>query len=137
MDLVVPWLLVPVFGAFWCLVCYLLSAIAGWPKLRGTYSIREPFRGYQTVGSGRLGATRYGLCLIVGANEGGIYLNVVFPFRVGAGPVLVPWSEVRVSSSTTWLVHYLTFEFPRASTSLRLSERLGKKLLSHRGADAV
>jgi hypothetical protein len=134
MDSLIPWLFIPAFGAFWCLICYVLSVVAGWPKLRDAYSLHERFRGYQTVISGRLGATNYGLCLIVGADQRGIYLNVVLPFRVGAGAVLVPWPEIRVFASKAWLFHYVNFEFSRANTSLRVSESLGNAFLVFRGA---
>ena len=41
--------------------------------------------------------SHYGNCLNVGADATGLHLSVLFLFRVGHPPLLVPWGEISVA----------------------------------------
>jgi hypothetical protein len=68
----------------------------------------------------------------VGASAAGLYLNVVAIFRIGAGPVLIPWHDITVSPPSGDLPSFVAFEFPKADTRLRVREDVASKLLEWR-----
>jgi hypothetical protein len=117
------------FVALWLAICYSIALVAGWKRLRQLYET-GPFEGPTSTFSGYLGPSRYrGGALIVGATSAGLYLSVAAPFRIGAGPVLIPWHDITVSPPSTGLISLVTFDFPKARTSLRVRESVASKLL--------
>ena len=119
--------------ALWCGICYGLALLARWPRLRELYAYEQTFQGPTMNFSGRMGITRYRGVLIGGATADGLYLNVAFPFRLGAGPVFIPWQDIAVSDpSRGVMTTSVTFNFPRAGTALRVSEGVATKLLGWR-----
>ena len=120
--------------ALWCGICYGLAVVARWPRLRELYAYDQAFRGPTTSFSGYVGATRYRGVLRGGATADGLYLDVAFPFRLGAGPVFIPWQDIVVSPpSKSGFITSVTFEFPKAGTRLRVPEGVAATLLGHRG----
>lgn len=121
------------FVALWVAICYGIALVAGWKRLRQLYET-GPFEGGPTsTVPGYLGPSRYrGGALIVGATSAGLYLNVVAMFRIGAGPVLIPWHDITVSPPSTGPISTVTFDFPKARTSLRVRESVASKLLAGR-----
>jgi hypothetical protein len=76
---------------------------------------------------------RNGAALIGGATPAGLYLNVAAPFRIGAGPVLIPWHDITVSPVSSFgSISLVTFEFPSARTRLRVQENVASKLIEGR-----
>ena len=76
--------------------------------------------------------TNYGNCLTVGAGYQGLYLSVLFLFRSGHPPLLIPWSDISVRTEKGRWFSWTEFRFSRApSIPLRVSERLGQWLTSH------
>ena len=47
--------------------------------------------------------SHYGSCLNVGADPAGVKISVLFPFRPGHPPLLIPWSEISVASRRKFL----------------------------------
>jgi hypothetical protein len=39
-----------------------------------------------------------------GADEGGLYMSVLLPFRVGHAPLFIPWAHIQVSSAVRGLL---------------------------------
>ncbi len=64
------------------------------------FRANEPFYG-ETWGwqSARFrGWCSYNNCLTVGANQEGLYLAVMLPFRLFLPPLLIPWQEIEVET---------------------------------------
>ena len=117
------------FLVLWLAICFSIASVSGWRRLRQLYET-GPFEGATSRFAGYVGPSRYrGAALIAGATPAGLYLNVAAPFRVGAGPVLIPWHDITVSAPSTGPVSFVTFEFPKARTRLRAPESVASKLL--------
>jgi hypothetical protein len=117
------------FVVLWLAICYGVAKAAGWGRLRQLYETGL-FGGSTTTSAGYVGASRYrGRALIIGASPAGLYLNVSGLFRVGAGPVLIPWRDVTVSVPSSGSLPLVTFEVANARTSLRIPESAANQLL--------
>jgi hypothetical protein len=122
------------FVLLWLAICYGIASVSGWRRLRVLYET-SPFVGATSRISGYVGPSRYRGALIAGATAAGLYLNVVAVFRIGTAPLLIPWRDITVSPPSGGLVSLVTFDFPRAGTSLRVPESVaGKLLAARRGA---
>ena len=98
-----PVLFFPFFVAFFSAICFALSLISGWRSLAEHYKATQPFSGERWhLRSGSMGLVSYGSCLTLGANTEGIFLSVLFPFRVGHPPLFIPWSEVQSAEHCRW-----------------------------------
>jgi hypothetical protein len=115
------------FVILWVAICYTIASVSGWKRLRSLYET-GPFQGATSKFSGYVGRSRYRGALIAGATPAGLYLNVGAPFRIGVGPVLIPWHDIKVSAPRPG-VSFVTFEFPNARTNLRVSEDVARALL--------
>jgi hypothetical protein len=110
-DVPLALLLVAFFVAFaglWCFICLLISTLSGWRLLAGIHRCAAPVEGkrwrFQSAGMHRfrLMPANYGGCLTVIANDEGIGLSVLWPFRLGHPPLFIPWSEMNLSQ-VNWL----------------------------------
>ena len=85
-----------VFVVGWFGVCYGLGKESGWQSLAKRYrknndcDLEESFR----IGSGYIGKIRHNGILKVAANNRGLYLRVLFPFKFGHKNLFIPWQEV-------------------------------------------
>jgi hypothetical protein len=117
------------FVVLWVAICYAIASVSGWRRLRLLYKTGS-FEGATSKFSGYVGRSRYrGAALIAGATPTGLYLNVAGPFRIGAGPVLIPWRDITVAAPSPGLTSLVTFDFPNARTSLRAPEDVARELL--------
>ena len=116
------------FVVLWVAICYSIASVSGWRRLRLLYET-GPFEGATSKFSGYVGRSRYRGALIAGGTVGGLYLNVAAPFRIGAGPVLIPWHDITVSAPSGGPISFVTLEFPSARTSLRVPENVASRLL--------
>jgi hypothetical protein len=119
------------FAAIWIAIGYLIASVSGWKRLRQRYSAGS-FTGPTSRTSGYVGPSRYRGALIVGASAAGLHLDVVPIFRIGAGPVLIPWKSIAGPTPSAGLPSFVTLEFPEAGTRLRLPESVAKELLRFR-----
>lgn len=117
------------FVVLWVAICYGIASVSGWRRLRSLYET-GPFEGATFPFAGYVGRSRFrGNALIGGATSSALYLNIAAPFRIGAGPVLIPWHDITVSAPSLDPIPFVTFEFPKAQTSLRVTEPVASKLL--------
>jgi hypothetical protein len=117
------------FVGLWLAICYFIASVSGWKRLRLLYGT-GPFEGATHNFAGYVGPSRFrGRALIGGATPAGLYLNVVAPFRFGAGPLLIPWHDITVSAPSGGPISYVIFEFPKAQTRLRAPESVASRLL--------
>lgn len=88
------------FVAFWCLMSLLISAM-GWTSLAARYRTDAPAAGrVRPFASGEVGGGTYRGALVVGIEPGGLRLSVLFLFRIGHPPVLVPWADITEARET-------------------------------------
>jgi hypothetical protein len=117
------------FVVLWVAVCYLIAAVSGWRRLRRLYATNH-FEGATVRFAGHLGRSRFrGNALVAASTPAGLYLDVRALFRFGAGPVLIPWDDIRVSAPTSGPVPAVTLDVPRACTGLRVTESVARTIL--------
>lgn len=128
-----------VFPVLWCGVICLISRIGGWSNLAQHYALQGNFSGTLfRFQSGKLGSMgSYGNCLTFGANEDGLYLVPFFLFRPGHHPLLIPWSDIKVKETRTFLAfrqaRLLTRQVPY--TPITISVQLAEKLFRAAGRE--
>jgi len=86
------------FVALWCMITFLISQVSGWAALARRFRLTSPFTG-QTWAWKRARmrwGTNYNNCLTIGSDPMGLYLSMMFPFRLAHPPLLLPWQEVSV-----------------------------------------
>ena len=95
-----PRVLMVLFVVLSLLGAVAMARIAGWPALARLYPAAAPPAG-RNFGfcTGALGRRtfpiRYRRCLRIILNDQGLYASLMFPFKIGAPAIFVPWSEVR------------------------------------------
>jgi hypothetical protein len=77
---------------------------------------------------------QYNNCLTVGLSSQGMYLAVLFLFRIGHPPLVIPWKEVTTTTGKTLWWRWAEFRFQQApSVWIRFYGKLGDELLSSSG----
>lgn len=115
----------------WIAVSCLLSALGGWWQLARDFRASGDFLGrtwrFQSA-SMRFGMGYNGV-LSVGADHAGLRLSILFPFRVGHPPLLIPWHELDLYREKRWFIRVARFRIrSHPSVPLVLSERLVGKI---------
>lgn len=124
-------LLIAVAGvAWWAFVLSLVGALSGWGALARHYRTRGAFDGTRFyLASARIGWSNYGGVLNVGVNAHGLRLSVIFPFRPGHPPLLIPWADVTAEPVKGWVFGYFDLRFRLAPTvHMRIGHQLGTKI---------
>jgi hypothetical protein len=122
--------------ALWILISTIVARASGWAALAAAYRLQESFDGqrwhFQTAQM--RWATNYGNCLTVGVSPRGLYLAVVFLFRPGHPPLLIPWPDITVyMRERTWFT-VVELQFRRVpGIPLRISARLAARLATAAG----
>ncbi|MEO1652308.1 MAG: hypothetical protein AAFU64_02080 [Bacteroidota bacterium] len=93
-----------VFPLIWILVIQIISLASGWKSLAFQFRTRQkaPENTRYSV-SGMMGISRYNGVLNVGFNQMGLYLSVIFLFRPGQPPLLIPWEEIAKIEPGKWI----------------------------------
>jgi hypothetical protein len=124
------------FVMLWIGVGFLVAQLSGWGELSRCYRLGNPFSGrrwYFRRGRMRL-MMSYNNCLTVGSNPEGLYLAVLFLFRVGHPPLFVPWQDISVMTGKLLLWEWTEFRFRQApGVWLRLYGALGDELRAEAG----
>jgi hypothetical protein len=86
------------FVALWCAIGFLSSKLTGWAVLAQRFRSTYPFAGqiWRWKSARMRRGANYNNCLTIGADPIGLYLSMVFFFRVGHPPLFLPWSEISV-----------------------------------------
>lgn len=99
------------FAAFWCLISKLLSLMA-WGRLAAEYGRPGPAELTNGIRLARakLGMVSYQGVIKADATPAGLALSVLFLFRVGHPPLLVPWAafEPIKAHKFLWTTYYTT-----------------------------
>jgi TPR repeat protein len=102
------------FIGMWCLVGFSLAQIGGWASLAAEYPTTQPFEGKVFRGlAGQFGVARYSGILNIGANREGLYLSVLFIFRVGHPPLFVRWEDITASVQKGFNHDMVAMEFSK------------------------
>ncbi|MEM1116106.1 MAG: hypothetical protein AAF845_06415 [Bacteroidota bacterium] len=82
------------FPLFWSAVCWLIAQM-GWSRLAASYRTEAPPTGRRlVVGIAYVGVSRYSGVLSAHVEPEGLRLSVLFLFRPGHPPVLLPWDAI-------------------------------------------
>lgn len=122
----------PLFIAFWCVITLVVSIMGGWFVLAKYYRATQPFNGTRwhfrsaSVHTESRPQSNYAGVLTLGANSQGLYISVLFPFRIGHPPLFIPWSEVESSEPHRQLLFSMVqLNFKKApSVSVKISRGL-------------
>jgi hypothetical protein len=117
------------FLLLWSAVALLISWIGGWSSLAQHFRHTGRFSGprWYFQSAGMRWHTGYRNCLTVGANHEGLYLSILFLFRIRHPPLFIPWNEISVSRK--WSLFYLgPFVEMRLGRELGIPLRVRRRL---------
>ena len=100
------------FPVIWVSILLLLSHIGGWARLAKCYIDNgdEPGDTHR-MRSGYVGLVNYRSCLNLRVCKSGLRLSVLFPFRVGHPPLLIPWDHFHsIAEKRVFFIPFLTAE---------------------------
>lgn len=124
------------FTGMWCFACWKLSQLGGWQKLSQIYRVENvPSGRCFRMQSGKFGWVNYSGCLSICPTVDGIYLSILFLFRIGHPPLFIPWSHVRNAElkKVLWL-KYMRFDVSNPSIA---TIQLPKKVFDARRQNAL
>ena len=125
------------FAVFLSVICFLVPFLTGWHELAGEYPLSGTFLGrrWRFRSANMRWGTRYGNCLTFGADQKGLFVSVLFPFRCGHPPLSIPWSEISVRQMRYFFTERAEFRFRRApSIPLYVSPALAEDLRAAAGS---
>lgn len=133
-SMVAPYFLL-FFLALWFGISFLLSVFGGWRQLSKHYRSTGLFKGqrfYFQSAAMRLRAS-YNSVLTFGINIEGLYLSVLFPFRIGHPPLFVPWEDISCTEKPGRFFGGFELHFAKCPTipfliSRRLMEKVAEAL---------
>ena len=101
-----PGLLLPAGILIWMCVCVLIAWFSGWWELGRVYRASGPFSGtlWRCQSAGFRWSTSYSGVLNVGVNADGLYLSVLFLFRVAHPPLFIPWCDISARAKRAWFL---------------------------------
>ncbi len=80
------------------------------------------------------GLTNYNNVLTLGVSPDGMYLASMFLFRFMHPPLLIPWSEIKVSRKKGWVFEYVIFTLGRElAIPFQIRAKLAAKLRESAG----
>lgn len=112
-DQTIPLLLMPLFplafATLWCTISFLLGLFSGWQRLALEYATDQPPHGTAfSWQSGYVGFVGYRNCLNIHVAPEGMFLSVVWLFRLGHRTVLFPWAAIHDLEERNFPWHRLT-----------------------------
>ncbi len=103
------------FIALWITVCYLIAKLGGWRALAQRFRSSGEFAGakwsFQSAAM-RFG-TRYNGALTVGANNQGLFIRPILPFRAWQPALFIPWTEIAANPQRRWYGNVVEFRLGR------------------------
>jgi hypothetical protein len=114
-DEFIPFLFPFFFVGMWLLVGWSLAQFGGWSSLAESYRAEGPFEGKKFSGmAGRMGMSRYKGVLILGADNRGLFLSVIFLFRFSHPALFIPWTDITASEKKGFFYDSVSLEFAKA-----------------------
>jgi hypothetical protein len=120
----------------WILVSLVISRVGGWSLLAKVYLAQaDTLDGdswkFQSIQM--RWATNYGNCVTVRANPLGLGLSVLFLFRLGHPPLLIPWPDITMVTvkKIRFFPSWIEFRFRlEPSIPVRINNKLFSKILN-------
>ena len=129
-------LFIPAFIGMWCAIAFLIGHLSGWQSLARIYAARaREFTGEKwRMRSGTMRwTTRYNNALTLGADPYGLYLAVMFLFRVAHPPLYIPWHAIEIRERRGLLFTYVEFHFTEVpGVYLSVPAGVGRKVTSRK-----
>jgi hypothetical protein len=120
-----------IFVVGWLSVTFYFARVTGWNKLAGKYaSTEKPRTQLMQAVSVSWGSPMFtGNIYTLGSTERGLYLGVLFPFRFGHHPLLIPWRDIKAQRVQKLLVSKVELSFGAGlSRPVEVSEKVAKNL---------
>jgi hypothetical protein len=94
------------FVVLWISVSWIVGRVGGWRNLGDQYQTERPFPAHtKRMQSGQMrAAMSYNHVLALGSDDAGIYLGVLFLFRLGNPPLFIPWPDIVIDEPKDWLI---------------------------------
>ncbi len=91
------------FVAFWCITIWIVALASGWRRLAQAYAVPRPIPDSARGGvSGMLGWAGYNHVLRVAHNDRYLFLDVMWPFRIGHSALRIPWTAIQLGAESSW-----------------------------------
>jgi len=112
-------LFILMWSVIWIVATASLSRLSGWYLLASRFKATiEPEGNKYRFVSGSIGRRilpiSYRSCLFVTVGKTGIHISILFPFRLGSAPLLIPWSAIETAEPKRFL-----FLFPSVTISVK------------------
>ncbi len=133
------WAIAVLFPVSWCLISWLIANIGGWSRWAKAYPNEQNCQGKTLfMQSGAFSLGHYKGTLNLSAEPTGLALSVIFLFRFGHHPILIPWSELKVSiKKSRWTGDIATLSTEKVpGVRLQVSARTWEKLQTMAGDTA-
>jgi len=123
------------FGMFivsmWILALFTIARITGWSRLAEQYRTWAPpeTNVMRAVRAYWANVMITGNIYTLACNRQGLYLAVLFPFRFGHPPLLIPWNEIKTRRIKGFLSRRVQLEFGnKLSRPFEIFENTAEKI---------
>ena len=103
MQAYLPFLFVSSFVAIWCCISWVVAKVSGWAQLAKTYpmpKVRTNETRFYCKSIRMKGNSKFKNCVNFGVSDEGLRLSMMFLFRFGSPPILIPWENLLSSKET-------------------------------------
>ena len=119
------------FTTLWILMCFALSLWGGWWQLtdryRGTPSKAAAKWRFESASMRRMAA--YPGCLKISIGREGLGISILFLFRVGHPPLLVPWTDITAHELESLVIKKVRLNFAKEpDVPLTISLKLARQI---------
>ena len=119
------------FVGLWIIISFLISVLGGWRSLSQYYR-SKPYnikKRWNFQSTAMRFMTGYGNCLNICVTDRGLLLSVLFLFRVGYPPLLIPLDDIRVEKYKSWFMKGVKLKFRKVpNIPLHLKEKLAREI---------
>ena len=131
--------IVPLFVlTVWCTALFVIGRVSGWALLANRFRTDSRFPGpiWAWQSARMRWGCNYNNCLTFGSDPSGLYLSIMFLFRLGSPSLLIPWPEVTVWSRRKFLFfRFVELRLGREEqVPLMMREKLADALRSAAGS---
>lgn len=126
-------LLLLFFAGMWCLTCVIISVVSGWQTLSRRFrATSEPSGQIQSAGPFLYSVymrfrTHDGNVVSITTARNGLFLSVLFLFRIGHPTLCIPWHEISSTKTSFLWWNYIVLRLGTdEQIPLRISERFAR-----------
>jgi hypothetical protein len=94
---------------------FMTSRITGWHALAERFSLQGDFprEEWHYRSAVMRNGTHYNNCLTVGASPVGLYLSILWPFRIQHPNLFIPWNQISISRTKVLFWDMVRFQLGR------------------------